>query len=188
MAAIHETAYPRIKPSFSNKELSEIFKPTEEELCLLDANTKKTLPKPRLGFMIILKCYQYLGRVVAVNIDKSIKKYICNQLNIAQNTDLSSYDKSARKRHIKIIRKYLGINPDKKQRRTLVKKAAFTAATTKENLADIVNYVIDELIKSRFELPAYQKLVRVARAARTVVNNNSYEKIVDSLSEEKNNC
>jgi hypothetical protein len=44
MAAIHETAYPRIKPNLTYKELKEIFTPTEEELLLLDSRTKKSLP------------------------------------------------------------------------------------------------------------------------------------------------
>ena len=44
---------------------------------------------------------------------------------------------------------------------------------------------VDELIKERFELPAFQKIVRLARAARTVVNNDNYEKIFNSLSEEQ---
>ena len=48
MAAIHETAYPRIKPNLSHQELKEIFTPSEEELALLNRKTKKTLPVPRL--------------------------------------------------------------------------------------------------------------------------------------------
>jgi hypothetical protein len=186
MAAIHETAYPRIKPNLNHKELKEIFTPTEEELLLLDLKTKRTLPAPRLGFMVTLKCYQYLGRPISVQkVDESIKKTISDKLGIKNTVDLGGYDKSARKRHIKIIREYLQINADKKSRRQIMKTAALTAATTKENLADIINCVIDELIKSRFELPAFQKLVRLARAARTVVNNDTYEKIFNELSEEQ---
>jgi hypothetical protein len=47
MSAIHETAYPRIKPNLSPKELKEVFTPTEEELSLLDSKTKKKLPVTR---------------------------------------------------------------------------------------------------------------------------------------------
>ena len=32
MAAIHETAYPRIKPHLSHKELQEIFMPSPEAI------------------------------------------------------------------------------------------------------------------------------------------------------------
>src|SRR3990167_3677457 len=186
MAAIHETAYPRIKPNLTHKELKEIFTPTNEELILLNSKTKKTLPIPRLGFMATLKCYQYLGRPIAVKkIDTSIKKHISNTLNIDATVDLNGYDKSARKRHIKVIREYLKINSDKKLRRQIMKAAALNAAATKENLADIINCIIDELIKSKFELPAFQKLVRLARAARAVVNNDNYGKIFNALSDDQ---
>jgi hypothetical protein len=52
-------------------------------------------------------------------------------------------------------------------------------------LADIINAVIEELIKERFELPAFKKLLRLARAARTVVNNGNYQHIASSLSIEQ---
>jgi TnpA family transposase len=186
MAAIHETAYPRIKPNLSHKELKEIFTPTEEELILLDSKTKKTLPAPRLGFIITLKYYQYLGRLISVQkIDTAIKKFISDKLGIDSNIDLTGYDTSARKRHIKIIREYIQINPDKKSRRQSMKKAALNAAATKENLADIINCVIDELIKSKFELPSFRRLLRLARAARSVVNNDNYRKIYNELTDEQ---
>ncbi len=186
MAAIHETAYPRIKPNLSHKEQKEIFTPTTEELLLLDSKTKKSLPISRLGFMVVLKCYQYLGRLIKVQkINVSIKKYIAEKIGVTQEIDLNNYSKLTRHRHIKIIREYLQINPDKKERRRIMKAAALEAAKTRENLADIINFVIDELIKSRFELPAFQKLVRLARAARTVSNNDHYGKIFNLLSDKQ---
>jgi hypothetical protein len=186
MAAIHETAYPRIKPNLTHKEIKEIFTPTAEELFLLNSKTKSTLPISRLGFMITLKCYQYLGRPIkARKLDTSIRKYIAKKIEVDQATDLNNYSKLTRHRHIKIIREFLIINPDKKERRKIMKAAALDAATTKENLADIINCVIDELIKSRFELPAFQKLVRLTRAARTVLNNDNYGEIFNSLAEDQ---
>jgi hypothetical protein len=107
MAAIHETAYPRVKSNFSQKELKEIFTPTDEELFLLNVKTKRTLPVPRLGFMIILKYYQYLGRPIKTsNIDEYIKKFIADKINVSQDADLINYNKKTRKRHIKVIREY----------------------------------------------------------------------------------
>jgi len=183
MAAIHETAYPRIKPNLNQKELGELFAPSPEELLLLDANTKRTLTVPRLGFMLILKCYQYLGRPMHIQqIDGYIKNFIAAKLGLPSDTDLSGYDASAKKRHIKIIRDYLQLNTDKKARHHLMKSTALKAATTKENLADIINCVIDVLIKERHELPAFQYLVRLSRAARKVVNDRHYDQICNALS------
>ena len=186
MTAIHETAYPRSKPHFTHKELKELFWPAEDEMILLNQSTKKTLDTTRLGFMILLKCYQYLGRSINLKkVDDIIKKTIAEKLSIKDNVDFDGYDQSTRKRHIKIIRKFLNLNANKKERRSIIKKAALEAATTKENLADIINVMLDELIKSRFELPAFRNLLRLARAARTVVNNGNYQRIVNGLSDEQ---
>ncbi len=189
MPAIHETAYPRIKPNLSPKELKELkelFTPTEEELFLLDSKTKKTLTVTRLGFMLMLKCYQYLGRPVTLpTLDVTIKNYLAEQMGIDPLIDLTDYSKNTRHRHIQSIREYLQINSDKLERRKAMKKTALDAATKKENLADIINCIIDELVKSKFQLPAFQKLVRLARAARTVVNNSNYQRIFSSLSDKQ---
>ena len=186
MAAIHETAYPRIKPNLSHQELKEIFTPTEEELFLLDSKTTGKFSVSRLGFMVTLKYYQYLGRPISVKkIEAPILKYITESIGIGPKVDLHDYRKLTRHRHIKIIRAYLKINPDKKARRRTMKEVALNAATTKENLADIINSVIDELIKSRFELPAFKRLIRLTRAARAVVNNDHYLKIFNSLSSDQ---
>lgn len=186
MAAIHETAYPRIKPNLSHKELREIFTPQKEEMSLLNLKTKISLLVTRLGFMLLLKCYQYLGRPINLqNIDMSIKKYVAESLGIDHTLDLCHYSKLTRHRHLKVIREYLQINDDKKLRRQIIKKTALDAAATKENLADIINCVIDELIKSKFELPSFKRLLRLARAARSVVNNDNYGKILNELSDEQ---
>ena len=186
MAAIHETAYPRIKPNLTHKELNEIFKPKEEELTLLNSKTKKVMPISRLGFMVMLKCYQYLGRPVKIQkIDPYIKKYISKQINVDSNINSNNYSKRTRKRHIRVIREHLKINSNKKERKKIMKAAALESATKKENLADIINVIIEELVKLRFELPAFQKLVRLSRAVRTVINNNNYFEIYSRLSDDQ---
>lgn len=114
-----------------------------------------------------------------------LKNILLKKIGIHPLIDLTGYSKLTRHRHMQSIREYLQISTDKKERRKIMKAAALDAATKKENLADIINCVIEELIKSKFELPAFQKLVRLARAARTVVNNDNYERIFNALSDEQ---
>jgi TnpA family transposase len=186
MAAIYETAYPRLKSNLSYKELTELFTPTTEERALLELKTKKTLPVTRLGFMIILKCYQYLGRPIKLEkAGSQIITYLAMQLGVDLSIDLTNYSKLTRKRHIKIIREYLKINNDQEERKKIMKAAAIEAATKKENLADIVNIIIEELIKNTFELPTFSKLIKLAKAARIVVNNNNFTEIYNKLSIEQ---
>ena len=186
MAAIHETAYPRFKPYFTSKELEEVFTLSSDEMAFLNCRTKATNAISRLAFALLLKCYQYLGRPINVSeANVGIKKYVSKQLFIDMNIDLSRYPKTTFKHHKKIIRAYLDINTDRKKRRQTIKKAALEAAQTKENLADIINRVIEEIFCKRHELPAYQALVRLARAARTATNNGNYRKISNALSEKQ---
>ncbi|MFN3233858.1 MAG: Tn3 family transposase [Gammaproteobacteria bacterium] len=182
MAAIHETAYPRFKPHFTPKELDEVFVLSSNETALLNRKTKATNEISRLGFAIVLKCYQYLGRPIKIDqVNVSVKKYIAKQLSIDSDIDLTCYPKSTFKKHKKAVREHLGIVQDGKMRRAIMKRTALESAQTKENLADIINRVIEEIFRQRFELPAYQSLVRLARAARTVTNNGHYRKISDAL-------
>ncbi len=69
------------------------------------------------------------------------------------------------------------IKNDKRERRIQIKKAALSAAEARENIADIINNIVSEMIKQRFELPSFKSLLRIAYAARKVINYNYYRKI-----------
>ena len=59
MPSIHDTAYPRLKSSLSEKELNEIFTPTAEEFDLAHSIAKSTPLK--IVFLVLLKTFQRLG-------------------------------------------------------------------------------------------------------------------------------
>ena len=63
MPTVAETAYPRLKNQIREKELTEIYTPTLEELNLASQHTRKGATK--LGFLVILKTFQRLGYFVA---------------------------------------------------------------------------------------------------------------------------
>jgi hypothetical protein len=51
-------------------------------------------------------------------------------------------------------------------------------------VVDIINIGIEELVRNRFELPAFNTLLREANKARSVTNSEIYQKIYDKASEE----
>jgi nucleoid DNA-binding protein len=65
-----------------------------------------------------------------------------------------------------------------------MKQSALKSAAFKEGLADIINDMIETLIKERFELPGFTTLERMARAARTLTRTKLYEHITAKLSDE----
>ena len=51
------------------------------------------------------------------------------------------------------------------------------AAAIKEELADIINAVIEKLIKERVELPDFYEIHRIAQSGRSAANNQLYDKL-----------
>jgi hypothetical protein len=56
LPTIHDTAYPRLKSSISEKELNEIYTPTADEFDLVHSLTNSTAM--RIGFLVLLKTFQ----------------------------------------------------------------------------------------------------------------------------------
>ena len=62
MTAIHETAYPRLRNDWTNKQLIELFTPKEEEISFAKSCSRQPLA---LGSVLVqLKVFQYLGRFI----------------------------------------------------------------------------------------------------------------------------
>lgn len=55
------------------------------------------------------------------------------------------------------------------------------AAHTKEDLADLINVAIEELVCKKYELPAFDTLVRAARHVRTVIYHQFYRHVEAAL-------
>lgn len=59
------------------------------------------------------------------------------------------------------------------------------AARTKSDLADLINVAIEELVRKKYELPAFDTLVRAARHYRTVVYHQFYRHVEATLTPEE---
>ena len=62
MTSIERTAYPRFKRSLTAKDLTEVYTPTPGERFLALRSTKGSVAE--LGFLVLLKTYQRLGRFI----------------------------------------------------------------------------------------------------------------------------
>lgn len=61
MSSLHETAYPRLRRTITDKELKEYYTPTPEELKLIASEKQPIL---RIGLIMNLKLLQRLGYFV----------------------------------------------------------------------------------------------------------------------------
>ena len=89
---------------------------------------------------------------------------------------------SERQRLLEQVRRFLGIQAVTGATTGVIELAAREAAQTKHELADIINVVIEQLIRQRFELPGFSTLFRTARRIRAQVNDESFSLLSVALS------
>ena len=95
---------------------------------------------------------------------------------------LRRYDQSEiRRNHLRLVRRFLDVKPFSVQGKTLLRATLSEAALTKEDVADIINVGIEILVCHRYELPAFDTLVREARAGRAATNQALYEQVQCAL-------
>lgn len=186
MADINETAYPKFKQYYSPMELNELFTPTSDEIELCQKQTRGENTK--ICFIATLKVFQRLGRFEFVrDIPEPILEHISAVTKYSLNPKIiGSYDKSrSRTSHLFICREYCGISTSPSKIRKALAGAVVNAATTKEDVADIINVAIEEIIRQRLELPAFSTIHRAAKSARGTVNRGFYRKITQVLADEQ---
>lgn len=187
MASIQETAYPRLKLPLSRKTLRDSFTPTSAEIQFAQTHCREIWAQ--ICLLSFLKCYQHLGYFIMwKQIPQSILSAVAQSLGylfLPQEVP-DNYDQSGNKyRHMRLVRQHLRVKPIGEATYSAMKKAAKEAAQTKEYLVDIINVMIEELIRQRFELPAFSRFTREAGIARQEVNREVCEKITEALTDDQ---
>lgn len=183
MPKISETAYPRLNANPTRKEL-QIFSPTPQERAFVWNRTSSEVQKLRL--LTWLKTFQRLAYFPSPDeISARIIDHIADAIGVERCSDaLGSYQGSSLKwSHHSLVREYLQVTAYGGVARKAANEACLEAATTRDDLVDIVNVAIEELIRQRHELPAYSTLVKIARTARLQINSEYYMLVFQRMSE-----
>jgi hypothetical protein len=102
MTSIERTAYPRFKPSPSNKELIELYTPTEAEIKLATSKTRNY--DGHFSFLVMLKTFQRLGYFCQFEfVPHSIIDHIRTCLNLGEKASAIAPERS-RRRYTEAIR------------------------------------------------------------------------------------
>lgn len=187
MASIHETAYPRLKSSFSEKELTDVFTPTAEEFELAHSVTKST--PLRIVFLVLLKTFQRLGYFLPLHkLPRQIAEHISLIYGVHYEAmEWEAYDVSgSRYRYIARIREYLGVKSFDEAARRVLSETIQQAALLREDVTDIVNIAIEEIVRRRYELPAFRTLRDESQRAKAAANRAFYDRVYQALG--KNRC
>jgi len=184
VSSIHETAYPRFKPEITPRELADVYTPTPEEQVF--ARRQGRTLRGRLGLLVLVKTAQRLGYFVKLaELPPGIVTHIAACLATPSLTkiEMAGFDlDSERQRLLEQVRRFLGIQAVTGATTGIIESAAREAAQTKHELADIINVVIDQLVRQRFELPGFSTLLRTARRIRAQVNDESFSLLSAALS------
>jgi TnpA family transposase len=186
LPTIHDTAYPRLKISISEKELNEIYTPTADEFDLAHSLTHSTAM--RIGFLVLLKTFQRLGYFVPTHkVPRPIAEHISLIYGVHYEAmEWEAYDASGvRYRHIARICEYLGVRKFDETAQVALSAAVRQAALLREDLVDIINIVIEELVRRRYELPSFPVLQEEAKKARAAVSRDFFERVSRALGKER---
>jgi TnpA family transposase len=180
ITVISRTAYPQFKSYPSNKELYELYTPTVEETEFVISRTKSKTGL--LGLMVMLKSFQRLGYYTHPElVPQPIIIHLRTCLELDDQVSPIPSIRSIRY-YQEAIREYLNISPYNNQGQELAAIAIKNAAFVRDHPADLINVAIEELIRQRYELPAFSTLDRLAGHIRTIVNTSLFKRVARKLS------
>lgn len=183
MPNISDTAYPRLKANPSQKELERSFTPSPEEKQFAWQRTTDDVQAIRL--LVWLKSFQRLGYFPCLDeIPSRLFEHIAQSIGAEHSPEkLFAYSQSSQKwDHHAFVRDYLGVAAYGENARKAAIAASLEAATTRDDLVDIINVAIEELVRQHYELPGFSSLVKIARAARTRINGGFHQQVYEVLS------
>jgi len=180
-----DTAYPRFKSRLAQSELERFYTVTDAERAYCDTATRSSTT--RLGFALLLKTYQRLGYfVTSEQVPNAIAEHVASSMGEPYDREnLRQYDVSqARRKHLSAVREFLAVKPFGNDGKELMRQTFAEAALTKEDVIDIINIGIETLVRHRYELPAFDTLLREARVSWIATNQALHRQIHDALGDD----
>src|SRR6266571_5107391 len=183
MTAIDRTIYRRMKRSYATKELIEAYTPTEEERSFVSTMTRTA--QNQLNLMLWIKLFPCLGYFPALDeIPAPLVDHIRKALDLAaEGEPLYDHDRTLY-RHHQLVREYYQIVPYGKEARRVALRTLLRAVRTMDNPADMINAALEELIKQRYELPAFSTLDRLTGRVRALVYGRIYRTVESRMTAE----
>jgi TnpA family transposase len=179
-----DTAYPFLKPVYTERELREIYTPTEEERQFAEQHTSG---KPALvALLVLLKTFARLGYPLLVHtVPPMIVTHIAQAVGCNITTaDLLGYDTSGtRRRHLKRIRERLKLVEYGTETQQAMEQAMREAASSKDDVVDLINIAIEAFDQQHYELPAFSTFERAAKRIRAEMTSVLHTQITAALTD-----
>ncbi len=136
-----------------------------------------------LAFLVMLKSFQRLGYFPRPEeVPGAVVSHLRSRLGLPNHAPQAPPPRS-RQRYRDAIREHLGVKPFGDDARKVAAEAMARAAATMDDPADLVNVAVEELVKERFELPAFSTLDRLARKVRYAANLRLFSRVDEGLTD-----
>ena len=182
MTDIERTAYPRFKPSVTRRELEHTYQPTAGELHFAKLNGRND--ETQLRVLVLLKVFQRLGYFPSL---KSIPSALIDYLRIALN--LISIIPFNRKidpsKHYPAVYRFVGVHSYKEGGQTVVESTLQRLLSTMDDPADLINAILEELVRQRFALPGFTVLDDYVLRVREAYHRELHRQVVQTLTDEE---
>ncbi len=183
MTTPDKTAYPTLT-HLEPEDIVRVFTPSEADLKFIDSIA--TGPGPQTALMVHLQMLRALGRMLQMKeVHVPIRDHIAQCLGFARSptlAELGRFERSGGKvPKIKRLRQYLDIRALDTKGFVWLAHEAEQAAEIHHSVADIVNVLLEQLVRHRYELPAFSTLNRAAHNASENSNDNHFNAITSKL-------
>lgn len=187
MPGIYETVYPRMKNNITKKELEEIYTPNNKEILLAQSLSRGNSV---FCFILMLKSFQRLGYFTPLDkVPIQIINYISKgmKVNISKDELIKYYKSGTKNRHVQVIRNYLKVKQFDSTAIKLISESIHKYSKIKEEPIDLINIAIEELIRNRFELPAFKTLERAVERILKLSQQQYFEEVFRNIDAELKN-
>lgn len=187
MPAISETIYPVLLSKYTDKALEINFKPTAADLAFVRSKAKQR--KNQFVLLVMLMVSNYLHYIPKLSdVPYALIKYISSflgQVVLHKKTLVELKGSGTLKRYINAVRDYLKFKNDNEEATKFCFSYGAKITETKVNNVDIINSLIEGMIKENIELLAFSTIERIVQKCRVTANNNLYQSMTYELSIEQ---
>lgn len=185
MALIERTAYPRFSRVFTSRELQDVYTPAAEEILFAGLHVRNGTGL--LCFVVLLKCFQRLQYFPPLpDVPAPVVDHVRSCLHVAPGLPLGCDQTKTLYRYHAAIREHLNVKVYKgKAARHTAVRAAYHAAEVMDQQTDLINSAIDELVRHKYELPAFSTLDRIVERVHAVEHRRVFGHVLERLSTEQ---
>lgn len=190
MTAIERTAYPTFDTfPLHQQELDDYYIPTKDEICFIQNKLRRssdsassTYKQHQFNAITLLKCFQRLGYFPSLRtVPKIIADHVRHHVHLDRSIPLGYKHSQVLYRHQAIIRADLNVKSYLNGGKEIATKIVMESAKVHNYPADIINRVLEKLMRKRYELPAYSQIDRLVKQSRHRVNEEIFNRVRQQL-------